>query len=121
MALDIVAFDFPVAFAAAPRVYAMGFPVVWILCLPLFTLFDYRNRGQPARFRPPSGPEMSCFGGSDGGKATVPGSAYCRDCVPGAPVHGLFLERVEQLVEPSHQILRVQGDAQALLRGFNLD
>ncbi len=28
IALDIVAFDFPVAFAASPRVYTLGFPVV---------------------------------------------------------------------------------------------
>jgi hypothetical protein len=40
MALDIVAFDFPVAFAASPKVYAMGFPIVrlpvMVNCLPVF-------------------------------------------------------------------------------------
>jgi hypothetical protein len=39
MALEMVAFDFPVAFAASPRVYTMGFPIVrgclFCLCLPV--------------------------------------------------------------------------------------
>lgn len=44
MAFDMVALDFPVAFAASPRVYAMGFPAVrislWLTVYLLSVLLD---------------------------------------------------------------------------------